>query len=125
MLESTVVGIYEDSVVVYNRTENKTLQMRPEYILLATGASEKFLAFKNNTLPGIYGAGAVQTLMNQYKVLPGRSFLIVGAGNIGLIVAYQLLQAGAQVKAVVEASNRVGVTSYTQTRLKGWVYQSC
>jgi len=108
MLESTVVGIYEDSVVVYNRTENKTLQMHPEYILLATGASEKFLAFKNNTLPGIYGAGAVQTLMNQYKVLPGRSFLIVGAGNIGLIVAYQLLQAGAQVKAVVEASDRVG-----------------
>ncbi|ODN30208.1 FAD-dependent oxidoreductase [Fervidobacterium thailandense] len=108
MLQSTVAGIYEDSVVVYDRVENKTLQMNPEYLLLATGASEKFLAFKNNTLPGIYGAGAVQTLMNQYKVLPGRSFLIVGAGNIGLIVAYQLLQAGADVKAIVEASSKVG-----------------
>lgn len=108
LTQTTVTGIYEDGVAIYNRAENWIQLLKPKFLVISTGASEKFLAFKNNTLPGVYGAGAVQTLMNQYKVLPGRSFLIVGAGNIGLIVAYQLLQAGAVVKAIVEASDRVG-----------------
>lgn len=107
-LQTTVTGIYEDGVVLYDRVRNIVERYDARYILIATGATERFLTFKNNMLPGIYGAGAVQTLMNQYKVLPGQSFLIVGAGNIGLIVAYQLIQAGAKVKAIVEASSKVG-----------------
>ncbi|MGC8903313.1 MAG: FAD-dependent oxidoreductase [Fervidobacterium sp.] len=107
-LQTTVTGIYEDGIVLYDRSFNTIEHYRAEYILLATGATEKFLTFKNNTLPGVYGAGAVQTLMNQYKVLPGQSFLIIGAGNIGLIVSYQLIQAGAKVKAIVEASSKIG-----------------
>ena len=107
-LQTTVTGIYEDGIVLYDRTKNIVEHYKADYILLATGATERFITFKNNTLPGVYGAGAVQTLMNQYKVLPGQSFLIVGAGNIGLIVAYQLVQAGAKVKAIVEASSKVG-----------------
>jgi len=106
--QTTVTGIYEDVITLYDRANNIVHECTSDYILIATGATEKFLTFKNNTLPGVYGAGAVQTLMNQYKVLPGQSFLIVGAGNIGLIVAYQLVQAGAVVKAIVEASSRVG-----------------
>lgn len=107
-LQTTLTGIYEDGVVLYDRVNNIVEHYEADYILLATGATERFLSFKNNMLPGIYGAGAVQTLMNQYKVLPGETFLIVGAGNIGLIVAYQLVQAGAKVKAIVEASPKVG-----------------
>jgi len=38
--------------------------------------------------------------------MPGKSFLIIGAGNIGLIVAYQLLQAGARSKQIVEATSK-------------------
>ncbi len=117
-LQSTVTGVYEDSVVVYDRVLNKTEEYKPKYILFATGASERFLAFKNNTLPGIYGAGAVQTLMNQYGVLPGKEFLIVGAGNIGLIVAYQLVQAGAKVKAILEAANKVGGYAVHSNKVK-------
>ncbi len=108
MLQTTLVGFYEDVAVAYNREENRNYEIEYEYVLLATGASERFLVFKNNFLPGVYGAGAVQTLMNQYGVLPGEDFLIVGAGNIGLIVAYQILQAGGNVRAIVEISNRVG-----------------
>ncbi len=107
-LQTTVTGIYEDGIILYDRVSNIVEHYKANYILLATGATEKFLTFKNNTLPGVYGAGAVQTLMNQYKVLPGSSFLIVGAGNIGLIVAYQLIQAGAKVKAIVEVSSKIG-----------------
>ena len=66
------------------------------------------LAFVNNDLPGVYGAGAVQTLMNLYGVVPGNNILMVGAGNIGLIVSYQLLQAGIKVEAIVEALPKIG-----------------
>ncbi len=61
------------------------------------------LSFPNNDLPGVYGAGAAQTLMNVYGVKPGNRVLMIGAGNIGLIVSYQLLQAGVEVAAVLEA----------------------
>jgi len=105
---TSVVGIYEDGVLAWDRKVNETFRIDPEYILIATGASEKYVAFENNDLPGVYGAGAVQTLMNQFGVLPGENFLIVGSGNIGLIVAYQLIQAGANVKAIVEITNKVG-----------------
>ncbi|WP_041077868.1 FAD-dependent oxidoreductase [Thermotoga caldifontis] len=108
MLQTTVVGIYEDVVVLYNREKDRTFEVQADYILLATGASERFIQFENNHLPGVYGAGAVQTLMNQFMVLPGKRFLMVGSGNIGLIVSYQLLQAGAEVAAIVEIADRVG-----------------
>jgi sarcosine oxidase subunit alpha len=56
----------------------------------------------------VYGAGAVQTLMNVYRVKPGKRVLMVGAGNVGLIVSYQLLQAGIEVDRVVEAMPCIG-----------------
>ncbi len=71
-------------------------------VILCTGASEKSVAFPGWTLPGVMGAGALQTLVNLHRVLPGRRVLMLGAGNVGLIVSYQLLQAGASVVAVVE-----------------------
>jgi len=108
LLRSSVVGIYEDTVGIYDRDEEKVLNVDPDYILVATGASERFLPFPGNDLPGVYGAGAVQTLMNQFGVMPGERFLIVGSGNIGLILAYQLYQAGAEVAAIVEITDKVG-----------------
>jgi sarcosine oxidase subunit alpha len=66
------------------------------------------LVFPNNDLPGVYGAGGVQTLVNVYGVKPGKKVLMVGSGNVGLIVSYQLLQAGMEVKAVVEALPKIG-----------------
>ena len=77
-------------------------------VILATGASERALSFPGWTLPGVMGAGAVQTLINYYRVLPGRRALMVGAGNVGLIVAYQMAQAGIDVVAVAEAARRIG-----------------
>jgi len=104
---STVLGIYEDGVITVENDEKHT-KIKPEKIILATGAAEKFLAFPGNDLPGIYGAGAVQTLMNVDGVKPAESVLMVGAGNIGLIVSYQLKQAGVKVAAVIEASPKIG-----------------
>lgn len=103
----TVTAIYDDGVVTAASAE-RVVKIRPEKIVVATGAYENMLAFPNSDLPGVYGAGAVQTLMNVSGVAPGERVLMVGAGNIGLIVAYQLLQAGIQVAALVEAADRVG-----------------
>ncbi len=100
-------GFYEDDVLGYTQNQ-KFKKLKPHKIILATGASEKMLTFPNNDLPGVYGAGAVQTLMNQYGIIPGQEVLMVGGGNIGLIVAYQLLQAGVNVKGVVEAESKIG-----------------
>lgn len=107
MLNATAIGLYEDGVLTVE-CNGKYVKIKPRRIIAATGASEKFLAFPNNDLPGIYGAGAVQTLMNVYGVVPGNNVLMVGAGNIGLIVSYQLMQAGINVKAVIDAAPRIG-----------------
>jgi len=107
MSRTTALGYYEDGAVIVVKDE-KVKVIYPKRIIVATGASEKIIPFKNNDIPGVYGAGAVQTLMNVYGVLPGKRALMVGAGNIGLIVSYQLLQAGCDVAAIVEATSAVG-----------------
>jgi len=107
MLETVVWGIFEDKRLgVANKDGNQII--KAEKIIFATGASENPLAFSGWTLPGVMGAGAVQTMMNVHRVLPGKRALMIGSGNVGLIVAYQLLQAGADVLAVVEASPNIG-----------------
>ena len=107
MLEGTAQGYYDDGVVTVSHQE-KFKKIMPKKIIVATGASEKMLPFPNNDLPGVYGAGAVQTLMNVYGVVPGKKVLMIGAGNIGLIVSYQLLQAGVDVVGIVEAAPKIG-----------------
>jgi len=107
LTDSTALGLYEDGVLTIEN-KRRYMKIQPSAVIAATGASEKYLPFPNNDLPGIYGAGAVQTLMNQYGVAPGRSAVMVGAGNIGLIVSYQLLQAGVKVRAVIDAAPKIG-----------------
>ncbi|MFN2304212.1 MAG: FAD-dependent oxidoreductase, partial [Anaerolineales bacterium] len=103
-LETTAVAIYEEKTVALWRAEDKEyILIKPEVLLIATGARERSLAFKGNTLPGIYGAGAFQTLVNRDLVKPANNLLIVGGGNVGLIAGYHALQAGINVIALVEA----------------------
>jgi len=117
MTETTVVGLYQDKVVTLLQNE-KYIKIKTDAIIIATGASEKVLAFENNDLPGIYGAGAVQTLMNVHGVLPGQKVVMVGSGNIGLIVSYQLLQAGVNVLCVLEAAKTIGGYKVHASKLK-------
>ncbi len=107
MLGASVVGFYGDRTLAVVRGQH-FFGLKAERIIMATGASENMLAFENCDLPGVYGAGAVQTLMNVYGIIPGRRVLMVGAGNIGLIVSYQLLQAGVEVVEVIEAAPQIG-----------------
>ncbi|HYA10859.1 MAG TPA: FAD-dependent oxidoreductase, partial [Thermoplasmata archaeon] len=99
--DSPVVGVFDDGWVGVVHQGTYAL-VRPKALLVATGAREKSLAFPGSDLPGVYGAGAFQTLVNRDLVKPSRRLLVVGGGNVGLIVAYQALQAGIDVVALVE-----------------------
>ncbi|MFH1422007.1 MAG: FAD-dependent oxidoreductase [Planctomycetota bacterium] len=107
MAETTVTGIHDGHIVGIVK-DDKFSEIEADRIIVATGAYENMLAFPNSDLPGVYGAGGVQTLMNVEGMKPGNNVLMVGAGNIGLIVSYQLMQAGVNVVCVVEALNKVG-----------------
>jgi NADPH-dependent 2,4-dienoyl-CoA reductase/sulfur reductase-like enzyme len=98
--------------------ERRNQRIQAQCICLAAGASENALAFPGWTLPGVMGAGAIQTLVNVERVLPGKRVLMVGSGNVGLIVSYQLLQAGARVIAVVEALPKVGGYAVHASKLR-------
>lgn len=104
---STAIGVFEDGIVgiLHN---NKLMKIKPKKIISATGAMENTLPFPGSDLPGVYGAGAVQTLMNISGVVPGKRVLMIGAGNIGLIVSYQMMQAGVEVAGIVEAMSKFG-----------------
>ncbi len=116
MTIATVIGYYESDcdnkyrfgVVKRCEYQSTLCDVRCKSVILACGAMENMLLFPGNDLPGVYGAGAVQTLMNVYGVKPGKRVLMVGAGNVGLIVSYQLLQAGIAVDRVVEAAPVIG-----------------
>ena len=107
LTNTTALGAYDDGVWTVD-IGGKYEKVLPKAVVCATGAGEKTIPFPGNDLPGIYGAGAVQTLMNQYGVSPADNVVMLGAGNIGLIVSYQLIQAGVNVLAVVEGAPHIG-----------------
>jgi thioredoxin reductase len=102
LLNTVAWGLFPDRQLGIAGPDGAQL-IEPEKVVVATGALENSLSFPGWTLPNVMGAGAAQTMINVNRVLPGRRVLIVGSGNVGIIVAYQMLQAGAEVVAVVEA----------------------
>ncbi len=105
---TTCLAVFSDRKVGVLKDGKHYILITPQVLLVATGAREKFLAFKGNTLPGVYGAGAFQTLVNRDLVLPAEKLFIVGGGNVGLIAGYHALQAGIGVVGLVEALPQCG-----------------
>ncbi len=106
-LNATVMGIFANKEVTVMMGDHME-HMKGDNIIVATGASENVVPFEGWTLPGVVGAGAAQTMMNLHGIQPGRKILMVGSGNVGLVVSFQLEQAGCEVAAVIDASPRVG-----------------
>ncbi len=107
-LNTAVYGIYPDMQICGIKDGMQSFEIKAKKIILATGATENALAFPGCTLPGVMGAGAVQTMINLHRVLPAKDILMIGSGNVGLIVSYQILQAGGNVAALVEAGPKIG-----------------
>jgi len=103
-LNSTVWDILEGKrVAVKNILEEEIYYIDCEQLIIATGAVPFMPTFENDDLPGVYTAAVVQKMMNTEFTLLGKNVLTVGAGNIGYLTSYQLMQAGASVKAIIEA----------------------
>ncbi len=92
----------------------EVLTLEPDALVLATGAHDRTLPFPGWQLPGVYSAGAAQALAKGERVAVGRRVVVAGAGPFLLPVASALLQTGATVVGVHEAS-RPG------TLARGWL----
>jgi NADPH-dependent 2,4-dienoyl-CoA reductase/sulfur reductase-like enzyme/Fe-S-cluster-containing hydrogenase component 2/bacterioferritin-associated ferredoxin len=117
MPNTKAVAVFEDKSVGLVSDEEKYMLIKPKIALFTTGARENTLLFPGNTLPGVMGAGAFQTLINRDLVKPGKSIFIIGGGNVGLIAGYHALQAGIQVKGLIEAQSECGGYQVHQDKL--------
>lgn len=107
LLNTMAVGVYSDGKVGIVQDGVYKL-VKPASLLIAAGAREKALAFPGCDLPGVYGAGAFQTLLNRDLVAPSRRLFIIGGGNVGIIAGYHAMQAGITVVGLAEALPEVG-----------------
>ena len=104
-LQSTVIDISNDKVVTYVNAMDGLVQVKPKAIILACGFSEPprgAINIAGMRGAGVFSAGTAQKLVNIEGYLPGKEVVILGSGDIGLIMARRMTFEGAHVKAVVE-----------------------
>ncbi|MHA1619663.1 MAG: FAD-dependent oxidoreductase [Promethearchaeota archaeon] len=117
-LNSTALAVFSDGLVGILKDNSHYILIKPERILVATGAREKMLIFPGDTLPGVYGAGAFQTLVNRDLVRAAEKIFIVGGGNVGLIAGYHAIQAGIEVEGLIEALPQCGGYNVHESKLR-------
>ncbi len=105
-------------LAVKNVSTQEIFYVDAEQLVVAAGALPFMPAFKNDDLPGVYTAAVVQRMMNKEFTLLGKNILTVGAGNIGYLTSYQAMQAGAHVKAIIEAMPHEGGFPVQANRLR-------
>jgi len=138
-LDTMVIEFTPDKNVYAVNNKEGLIEIKSKAIILAMGCREKTRGAIN--IPGfrsagIFTAGQAQRFVNIEGYLPGRSYVILGSGDIGMIMARRLTWEGCQVKAVVEIQPYVSglirnevqcledygiplITSYTVTKIHG------
>lgn len=106
MGETICQGFTDDGDIVLNKVGEIEF-IKSKAIILATGGIEKGLPFKNWTIAGVMTAGCAQTFANVHGIKVGQEVLVIGSGNVGLITAYQLIQAGMKIKGIVEFQENI------------------
>ncbi|MCT4598552.1 MAG: FAD-dependent oxidoreductase [Vallitalea sp.] len=104
-LETMVLNISEDKVITAINSTDGLINIKAKAIVLAMGCRERTRGALN--IPGlrpagIYTAGAAQRFVNMEGYLPGKEVVILGSGDIGLIMARRMTLEGAKVKMVCE-----------------------
>ncbi len=105
MTDTTVLSVTPDRVVTAVSPDEGVLSIRAGAVVLATGCRERprgALVMPGARVAGIYTAGTAQRLLNRGGYMPGRRVLILGSGDIGLIMARRFTLQGAKVEAVAE-----------------------
>ena len=104
-LNTMVLDITPDKVVTCTNTEDGMFQIQAKAIILAMGCRERpkgALNIPGSRPSGIYSAGTAQKLVNMEGFMPGKDVVILGSGDIGLIMARRMTLEGAKVHAVCE-----------------------
>ncbi len=104
-LDTMVLDIDSERLITAVNSEDGILEIRAGAIILAMGCRERprgALNIPGSRCAGIFTAGTAQRLVNIEGYMPGREVVILGSGDIGLIMARRMTLEGAKVKAVVE-----------------------
>lgn len=104
-LNTMVTNISKDKIITAVNPSEGLFQIQAQAIILAMGCTERPRGALNipGTRPaGIYTAGTAQKFVNVYGLMPGKEVVILGSGDIGLIMARRMTLEGAKVKMVVE-----------------------
>lgn len=111
LLESMVIKLSSDREISVASSKEGYLTFKPKAIVLAMGCRERSRGALNipGTRPaGILTAGTAQRYVNVEGFVPGKRIVILGSGDIGMIMARRLTLEGAKVEAVVEILPYVG-----------------
>lgn len=105
LLNTMVLDITPDKVITATNPESGVFQLQAKAVILAMGCRERSKGALNiaGTRPaGIYSAGTAQKYVNMKGYMPGKNVVILGSGDIGLIMARRMTLEGAKVHAVCE-----------------------
>lgn len=104
-LNSTVLDISSDKKVTFVNPQDGLVTVQSKAIILAMGCRERprgAINIPGARCAGVYTAGTAQNLVNLKGYMPGKEVVILGSGDIGLIMARRMTFEGAKVKAVIE-----------------------
>jgi len=110
-LQSMVLDLQADHTMKVASSRKGYLTLKPKAIVLAMGCRERTrygINIHGSRPSGIYTAGQAQRFVNIHGLLPGKRIVILGSGDIGMIMARRLTLEGASVEAVVEVLPYVG-----------------
>lgn len=104
-LNTMVLDISVDKIITVTNSSDGIFTIKAKAIILAMGCRERSkgaLNIAGSRPAGIYSAGTAQKLVNIEGYMPGKEVVILGSGDIGLIMARRMTLEGAKVKAVCE-----------------------
>jgi len=107
-LQSFVARLSSDKRLTFFRP-GSVHEIQARAVIMATGCRERtreMIHIPGSRPSGIFSAGLAQKLINSEGLLPGREVVIVGSGDIGLIMARRFTLEGAEVKAIIEIQNQ-------------------
>ncbi len=101
MTDAVCTGLFADNWLAVVRG-NRLHKIRAHRVILASGSAEQPIVFRNNDLPGVMLASAAQRLIRQFGVRPGQRVVVATANADGYAAALDVLDAGAEVAAVLD-----------------------
>ena len=112
-LNTEVWDIVDQRIVLLSPragSDKQIKRIKGEKLIISIGAFEKAIPFPGWTLPGVFSVGGLNTLVKK-KILPGERFLLAGAGPLQLVLANHLINAGANLSAIVNAASLRDITA--------------